>query len=96
MSNILTVEAAEAIIDAFGPCTSMYECISPTELVEQFNEFQQNNPEDTLNDFVAICLKVEGVQAERMDDTGACYREWKAVRSMVEDVLRRLGYEVKP
>ena len=95
MSNIFTVEAAQAIIDTFGPCTSMYECISPTELVEQFNEFQRNNPEETLSDFVAICLIVEGVQAERMDGTGACYREWKAMRPSVEDELRRLGHEVK-
>jgi len=93
--SFLTVEQAQAIINAFGPCTGMYECTSPVELVQAFNEAKNRDSEETVNDYLKVCLAVEGIQAERMDEDGACYREWKAAKPAVIAGLEALGYMVK-
>ncbi len=93
--NTLTIEQAAAIIEAFGPCTSLYECVSAKELIREFDESKERNPNRTVNDLVGTLLSVESVSAERMDDTGACYREWKATRPAVIAGLQALGYTLK-
>ena len=90
----ITIDQAKAIIATFGPCTSMYECISPVELLQNFNEALERDPEETVDGFLKVQLAVEGIQAERMDESGKCYREWKAAKPAVIAGLIALGYQV--
>jgi len=75
----LTEEQARAVRDAFGPCTNLYECNTIAELVaEDFD--------------LKVALDVESIVAERMDDTGACYREWKAAKLALLKRLEALDF----
>lgn len=71
----LTLDQAAAVIAAFGPCTVMYECNSPADIA-------------AVDFDASVRLSVESIHAERSDDTGDCYREWKAARP---GVLARLA-----
>ena len=90
----ITVDQAKAIIAAFGPCTALYECCSPEELVERFEDDKSREPEKTVGEYLGTLLAVEGINAERMDESGECYREWKVAKPAVIVGLTALGYSV--
>lgn len=85
----LDLELAARIIEAFGPCTTLYECTMPSELVEQHVEHEARSPDETLGGFLRVLLDVESIEAERMGDV--CYREWIESRPVVLERLAALG-----
>src|SRR4051812_11718170 len=58
----LTVELASKIIDAFGSCTTIYECTTPEELIEDYNA---SDYERTIADLVSVQLTVEDIHVDR-------------------------------
>lgn len=63
MSN----ELAEKVLEAFGPCTTLYECTTAEELIEQAKDF------DTLKECIDVMLTCEEIHAER--DMDVAYHE---------------------
>jgi hypothetical protein len=51
---------AEKLIKAFGPCSTIYECSSPNELIDRFNDFNKSMPE-----FVKFSIEMEELFWER-------------------------------
>lgn len=60
----MTIDEAKRMIEVFGPCTSMYECSTPQELLDRIT-----NPND-LNDVAWIEYDLEKVFWEREFDYG--------------------------
>ena len=89
-----TLEEAKRIIEAFGPCTVLYECTTPEELVKQLQHYQEQKGGPALQDYLEVLLDVEGIYAEREGDVCLC--EWTDImRPGVLSRLADIGYVVK-
>jgi len=80
----LTTEQAKAIIEAFGPCTSVYECREPAELVEDALDFSD------LATLVCALFKAEEIFLEQRGNQWSGENE-KQFRAEVADDKRFLA-----
>lgn len=101
----MTQEQAKAIIDAFGPCTTLYECTTPEELIKEYQE----DDTSSIADFVQTLYDVEDVHNDRAADAayereagdGPKGHHQKVVSELgqsqksIKGRLAALGYEVK-
>ena len=66
---VLTPEMAQTILNCFGPCTTLYECTTAEELIEEFNKGQGlidgDEPFASVKDFVAFQMGIEGIRVDR-------------------------------
>jgi hypothetical protein len=65
----ITRAQAKAIQDAFGSCTTLYECWTIDEIIKEIRPY-----EGTISEWLDIQLTVEGVHIERGDDA-ACHQQ---------------------
>lgn len=78
----LTIEVAKQIIEAFGPCTSLYECTTPEELVEKAQAPWVNS----LPELIDGLLRSEEVFLERS-------REVESMRDGAEGFMQDISRE---
>ena len=58
----MTLEEAKAILQLFGPCTQLYECMTAEEVVEDAAKFA------TAKEYVEMRLRIEDVLCDRMNE----------------------------
>jgi len=56
----MSEDLAKRVIDAFGPCTHVYECTSPKEMVED-----ADSHDGGLISYLELLIEVEGIKWER-------------------------------
>lgn len=94
---IIDRKLAEQLIEAFGPGTGVYECMSPEDVIESVAEF------DRLIDWANVEFEVENIMAERSygwlgDDPSkaaehkAAIRESKDFRAAMRKRVRGVVY----
>lgn len=54
----MDLDTAQKIIDAFGPCTELYECSTAGEIVAEYGK-------ETARDFAELMLSVLAIQQSR-------------------------------
>jgi hypothetical protein len=79
----MDIQRAEQIREAFGHCTSVYECRNAEEIVADFASIEESHR--TEANWVHIQLSVESIVAER----SGCYGEWRD--EMEPGVIERLA-----
>ena len=77
-SEITEVEA-QKIIDAFGPCTTLYECNETDDIMEDFYmraDFRRGVGcgHNTVEEFILMQLTCEEIREDRANDA-ACHQE---------------------
>jgi len=95
----LDLEQAKAIIEAFGSCSTVYECTTPAEMIEDY----ESGGCDNITDYVGILYTVEGIHMERSRD-GASYQsdelqqkviaEYEEMKAGQRERLAAIGYKV--
>lgn len=95
----MTLEVAEKVHAAFGSGTSVCECMSAQELLDDFNEgnFANDQPWESVNVYIKVLLDAEDVDRERAipnEPTTACLQEHERFRreyhGRVEALMRTL------
>lgn len=76
----METETAKKIIEAFGPCTAVYECMEPAEVVA----FAEKYPTGWLD----ALLAGEAVRAER----DGAYAEWRNAEPAIVARLAAIGF----
>jgi hypothetical protein len=83
---VLLKEEAQKILDAFGPCTTLYECSSANDLVREAGDDFNSLPE-----MLDCLLRVESIHDDRfiggMHDAGVS-EDWE-IKTEVEFVHQR-------
>ena len=90
----ISEETARAILDAFGPNSDQYECMSPADLIEAAKPFRtisglvkdELRGSDTRNDYQA------DIMASGDGDYRAERREFKAMQKEQRESLRAVGF----
>jgi hypothetical protein len=91
----VTLEEAEKIQRLFGPCTVIYECWTPEEIV------QKHARDKALHEFVELAYAVDQISWEREMDLGneetraELFLEHTRFMADLRDRLREAGYPVK-
>ena len=65
----MNLDQAEAIIEAFGPCTDLYECFTAKDIMCLYG------PERDAHDFVDVQLRVFDVHQDRSNNVAALQAE---------------------
>ena len=60
----MNLDQAEAIIEAFGPCTDLYECYTAKDILADYGD-------EDADDFVDTQLRVFDVQQDRANGAAA-------------------------
>lgn len=95
----LTEQQAKEIIEAFGPCTTVFECFSPKDLAAEFKGAEI--PYTSVQDFVRDLLNIEDVYFDRSADAayekeagdgpkGHHQKVIEEQKNMRADIVRRL------
>lgn len=58
----ISKEQAKKVLDAFGPCTTLYECTTTEELIEEVVQAE------SLQDFICTQIKCEEIRMDRHCD----------------------------
>ena len=74
----LTLKQATDIVNAFGPCTVLYECMGPEDLAERALDCAD------IRELIALNLRLESIAAER----DGFWSEWADAKPAI---LRRLS-----
>lgn len=83
-----TLETFERVRQAFGPCSTIYECCSAKDLLLDYEEHSERNPDDGLAEWIELQAKVEGIYWERdleAKNLGGCYTDEELVARIEED-----------
>jgi hypothetical protein len=89
------LEIARLIMDAFGPCTNVYECYTPHEIVAEMQE-----PGETILGWIEGQLDVEDILQDRYfgtlegDRHARAVKSWDEHRAAIVTRLRGIGYHV--
>lgn len=102
----LSLERAKQVIEAFGPCTSLYECSTPEKLVEHV-ESRWAAPVQDENELASNLISCEEIRLERAREMesmrdGVCApgymegirEEHDRLLAGVKERLKAIGIEV--
>ena len=84
----MELKKASKIIEAFGPCTVLYECKTPAEVVTMAADEYL-----TATDLASIYLTVEDVDRERGGHD--IYTEWVAAKPALLERLAAIDIHLK-
>lgn len=72
--NYLDIQTARKIRELFGECSSLYECHTVQELIDDYAEMVAEQPETTIGYWLGIQLSIEdafGTPSEMITDIRA-------------------------
>lgn len=93
---MIDIEMATKVYEAFGGCTTLYECSSPKQIMARVNEevdrWGDVSYSGNLVHWLHIQLSCESIWAER----AGCYDEWEATgpdapAHSEQEILKRLA-----
>jgi hypothetical protein len=82
----MDIERAKEIIEAFGFCSIVYECMTPEEVAKEIEDGKGERG------WCATMLSVEDISADRRCHDGPePYREWKKMEKEIRKRLAAIG-----
>jgi hypothetical protein len=83
----ITIETARELREAFGPCSAVYECMTPEEIVARIAEH------GTTREWIKLELDVEEIRADRQCFDGPePLHEWRRTEKEIRKRLKEIGY----
>jgi hypothetical protein len=84
----MNLKRATEVIEAFGPCSEVYECLTPAEVVEASRG-------SSARSWCKLELAVEDVRADRRCIDGPePYEDWKRMEAGIIERLKAIGIVV--
>jgi hypothetical protein len=87
---------AQQIREAFGACTSMFECHTPEDVIENFKHINSCG-DVTEAVFCRVALDIEGIHADReaqAEGSDQAYKNWLRQRAAIVQNLAAIGIVV--